>query len=316
MAGSELSDGSMNALLGSLLFVFVIICFVMMLLSVICNWKIFKKAGQKGFASLIPIYNTYVLIKSSGLATWYLLLYFIPIANIYATIRVKYDLTKRFGYGAGMALLYIFIPIIPMFIFAFKATYTVVEKKENDEFINPDSALATDPMVDPFMNFTPVQGENAVPYEEGAVAYFPQQNIDTNVELEIKDDIKSEKVLEKKNVEEVVYKPNVPSVAFEEGTVAYEQPKKMEIPKEVVVVKSEPVVMENMPEPETIVIPTGEQIVENVVLPEGVKAPIIDEINQNVSSTKEESTQMKVCPKCGMKIEIMADACFMCGTKF
>lgn len=315
-AGAE--AGSIDGVMLILLLIALVIVLIIGLFSIVCNWKIFGKAGQSKWASLVPIYNTYVLIKAAGLAGWYFALYFIPVANIYATIRVKYDLTKRFGYGSGMALLYIFIPIIPMFVFAFKGKYTVIEKNVVQENVNPHSAEATDPVVDPFMNFTPVQGENAVPYEEGTVAYFPEEKMSQNVEIQLPEELKVEEVIEEeKTVEEVVFKPIAPAVPFEVGTVAYEQPKKPEPPKEVVVVKREPVIMEDMPEPETIVIPTGQQFSGNVVIPEGVNAPIVGEINQNVTSTEgNKSNQMKVCPKCGMKIETFAEACFMCGTKF
>lgn len=40
-----------------------LISFVLFVLTIIATWKIFKKAGEDGWKSLIPIYNTYILFK-------------------------------------------------------------------------------------------------------------------------------------------------------------------------------------------------------------------------------------------------------------
>lgn len=37
-------------------------------------WKLFKKAGKKGWEAIIPYYNTYVLIEIAGLNWWYFLI--------------------------------------------------------------------------------------------------------------------------------------------------------------------------------------------------------------------------------------------------
>lgn len=46
---------------GGLLIVMLVISLVISLVILISIWKTFKKAGQPGWATLIPIYNTYVL---------------------------------------------------------------------------------------------------------------------------------------------------------------------------------------------------------------------------------------------------------------
>lgn len=38
----------------------IIFCLLMVLLVLIAKWKIFSKAGEKGWKSLIPVYSTYV----------------------------------------------------------------------------------------------------------------------------------------------------------------------------------------------------------------------------------------------------------------
>jgi len=75
-------------------------------------WMVFTKAKHAGWKALIPIYNTYILLKIVGRPGWWLLLFLIPLVNIIVAIIVFNDLAKSFGYGVGMTLLLIFLPFI------------------------------------------------------------------------------------------------------------------------------------------------------------------------------------------------------------
>ena len=80
-------------------------------------WKTFVKAGQPGWAAIIPIYNIYVLTQIAGKPWWWLLLCFIPIVNIVILILLCIDVAKNFGKGAGFGiglafLGFIFYPIL------------------------------------------------------------------------------------------------------------------------------------------------------------------------------------------------------------
>lgn len=80
-------------------------------------WKAFEKAGEPGWAAIIPIYNTYVMIKIGGNAWWWLLLLFVPLINLVAIVKISVDVAKAFGqglgYGLGLAFLsFIFWPIL------------------------------------------------------------------------------------------------------------------------------------------------------------------------------------------------------------
>ena len=50
--------------------------------SVVCSWRLFQKAGEPGWKSIIPIYNTYTMTKLLFASGWYFLFLFVPIANI------------------------------------------------------------------------------------------------------------------------------------------------------------------------------------------------------------------------------------------
>lgn len=91
---------------------------------VIVWWKIFTKAGQPGWAILIPFYNLYVMLKVAGKPGWWLILFFIPIVNFIIFILMALGIAQNFGKGAGFAVGIILLGIIFLPILAFgSATY-------------------------------------------------------------------------------------------------------------------------------------------------------------------------------------------------
>jgi hypothetical protein len=87
------------------------------LLLILAMWKVFTKAGQPGWASIIPIYNLYIWCKIVGRPWWWILLMLIPLVNFIVCIILCIDLAKSFGkgvgFGIGLALLgIIFFPIL------------------------------------------------------------------------------------------------------------------------------------------------------------------------------------------------------------
>lgn len=80
-------------------------------------WKTFEKAGEPGWAAIIPIYNLYVLVKISGNAWWWLVLFFVPVINFFATLKICIDLAGKFNkgilFGLGLTFLsFIFYPLL------------------------------------------------------------------------------------------------------------------------------------------------------------------------------------------------------------
>jgi uncharacterized membrane protein YhaH (DUF805 family) len=62
-------------------------------------WKMFKKAGEPGWAAIVPIYNSYVQLKIAGRPAWWLILLLIPFVNIVIGVLVGIDIAKRFGHS-------------------------------------------------------------------------------------------------------------------------------------------------------------------------------------------------------------------------
>jgi hypothetical protein len=97
----------------------------LMVLMIVAMWKLYTKAGQPGWGSIIPIYNVYLMFKIAGKPGWWLLLLFVPIANIVVSILMLVGIANAFGKGGGYVFGLLFLPFIfyPMLAFG-DATYT------------------------------------------------------------------------------------------------------------------------------------------------------------------------------------------------
>ena len=58
--------------------------------AVIVMWKVFTKAGQPGWAVLIPVYNIIVLLRVAGLPWYWVFAVFLPIIPILGFGSSKY----------------------------------------------------------------------------------------------------------------------------------------------------------------------------------------------------------------------------------
>ena len=73
------------------------------LVEIISLWRIYKKAGEPGWAILIPIYRFIVLFRILGMSWWnIIIMFFLPV--VYAFI-IPYKLAKVFGKDTLFAIL-------------------------------------------------------------------------------------------------------------------------------------------------------------------------------------------------------------------
>jgi hypothetical protein len=83
-------------------------------------WKVFTKAGQPGWAALIPFYNTWVLVteicKKEPL--WFILS-LIPVVNIVASWVISMELARKFGKSDAFGIGIFFLAPIFLAILAF-----------------------------------------------------------------------------------------------------------------------------------------------------------------------------------------------------
>lgn len=88
-----------------------------MLLVIAGVWRTFTKAGQPGWACLVPVYNMVVLLKIAGRPMWWILLLLIPFVNFFVALVLMMDVARSFGKGTGfglglMFLGFVFYPIL------------------------------------------------------------------------------------------------------------------------------------------------------------------------------------------------------------
>jgi hypothetical protein len=99
---------------------------------IISWWIVLKKAGQPGWAILIPVYNFLILLKIAGKPWWWvfaLLLAIIPIVGalllLVVLILMYNGISTKFGKGSGFTVGLVLLPIVFVPILAFgDAEYT------------------------------------------------------------------------------------------------------------------------------------------------------------------------------------------------
>ncbi len=99
--------------------IYVVVILAIAVFAIVCMWKIFTKAGQPGWASIIPFYNYYVLFEIAWGNGLLFLLLLIPVANFVVMIILWVKLSQSFGYSAAFAIGLLFLPIIFLPILAF-----------------------------------------------------------------------------------------------------------------------------------------------------------------------------------------------------
>ncbi len=102
----------------------LIVWIAIMVFMIVSWWIVFKKAGQPGWAILIPIYNFLVILRVAGKPWWWVFAILLPIIPIVgailllvAMIFIFHGVSKNFGQGAGFTvglvlLSVIFVPIL------------------------------------------------------------------------------------------------------------------------------------------------------------------------------------------------------------
>lgn len=129
---SSSSDLVEGAAWTSILGTYSIAIIALYVLLIVAQWKIFTKAGEKGWKCLIPIYNLVVLYKIIGLSPWLILLFLLSWIPVVGYIMVfvlsivqTVKLGKAFGKSTGFILGLIFLSPIFQLILAFGSSQYV-----------------------------------------------------------------------------------------------------------------------------------------------------------------------------------------------
>lgn len=71
--------------------------FAWMVLLIVALWRVYAKAGENGWAAIVPFYSQYVLFRVAGFNPWLFLLLFIPVVNVVMALIVLYRVGVNFG---------------------------------------------------------------------------------------------------------------------------------------------------------------------------------------------------------------------------
>ena len=107
------------AMLGGFLLIFGIIILAIVIVIIVSMWKIFDKAGQPGWAAIVPFYNIFIFTQIIRKPGWWVILMLIPYIGIVWNIWATNLLSKVFGKDTGFTVGMIFLPFIFMPILAF-----------------------------------------------------------------------------------------------------------------------------------------------------------------------------------------------------
>ncbi|MDE5778096.1 MAG: hypothetical protein K2I10_06260 [Lachnospiraceae bacterium] len=105
--------------LGAGLAIYYIVALAISIVMLVALWKVFVKAGEPGWAAIVPIYNIYVLFKIAMGNGWLFLLCFVPLVGAILALIVYFKLATAFGKGAGFGIGMIFLTPIFLCMLAF-----------------------------------------------------------------------------------------------------------------------------------------------------------------------------------------------------
>ncbi len=91
---------------------FVIFAIAFAVFCIAAQWKVFVKAGQPGWACLIPVYNIYIMTKIGGKPGYWTLLCFIPFVNFVFSVWLLNMISKSFGKDEGFTVGLLFLGFI------------------------------------------------------------------------------------------------------------------------------------------------------------------------------------------------------------
>jgi signal peptidase I len=96
-------------------------------LPTIFAWKVFEKAGQPGYITLIPYYNLFIWLKIVNKPWWWYIFLVIPFINVFVYMLLVVEMLKCFNkFGLGQQALAVIFPFgyLPYLGFTEKEKFT------------------------------------------------------------------------------------------------------------------------------------------------------------------------------------------------
>lgn len=121
-------------------------------ITIIGQWKLFEKCGEKGWKSIIPFYNDWTIVEISACHWWYFLFIvgeaifaliidevkilaglsvvsgLLSVVSIYVILCINYNIAKKFHQGVGFAVGMTLVPFVFYLILGFSEKYKYDKK--------------------------------------------------------------------------------------------------------------------------------------------------------------------------------------------
>lgn len=114
-SSAEPVRGPLAVLLGVTVFLFGIACVVQLA----AYWKVFRKIGQPGWKSLIPVYESWIRFRHSGRPGWWALPALVPVVGLVLSIIAMQEFCRRFNKSRNFAILAACAPVVGYAVLGF-----------------------------------------------------------------------------------------------------------------------------------------------------------------------------------------------------
>ena len=101
--------------MGNIVGLIGVVLYLALMIAIIAGvWKTFAKAGQPGWACIVPIYNLIVMLKIAGRPIWWIIpVVLVPFFGLIPCIDIAKKFGKGTGFGIGLGFLgFIFFPML------------------------------------------------------------------------------------------------------------------------------------------------------------------------------------------------------------
>jgi hypothetical protein len=121
-----------------------IVALAVVLLGIIGLWRTFAKANHPGWGAIIPIFNLFLFIKTAGRPGWWILLYLIPVINLFVHAVVCMDVARNFGKTKTFGIIALWLlSVIGFVILGFgDAEYSVEAHEAGDRQVTRATNIA------------------------------------------------------------------------------------------------------------------------------------------------------------------------------
>jgi len=116
----------------------LVIVLVFAIPTIVGMWGVFTKAGEPGWAAIIPIFNMVTLLKIIDKPIWWILILMCcPVVNLVIQILMALELAKRFGKEAGFAIGLFLLPFVFYPILGFGSARYIPPGLEHEDDDHP-----------------------------------------------------------------------------------------------------------------------------------------------------------------------------------